>query len=54
MAAAIVFVGAIGWFDLKKYKDAHTTDTKQATDGSINRGVYTNDLIHRPGFSFTG
>jgi hypothetical protein len=44
-AAAIVFVAGMGWFGLKKYKDAHTADSKQPIDGSITRGVYTNNFF---------
>lgn len=35
----------MGWFGLKRYKDAHTTDSKQPTDGLINGGVYTNNFF---------
>lgn len=45
MAAAIVFVVGVGWFGLKRYKDTHPTDSKQPIDGSINGGVYTNNLF---------
>jgi hypothetical protein len=44
-AAAIVFVAGMGLFGLKRYKDAHATDNKQPTDGSINGGVYTNNFF---------
>jgi hypothetical protein len=45
MVAAIVFVAGMGCFGLKKYKDAHTSDSKQPTDGPINGGVYTNHFF---------
>jgi hypothetical protein len=45
IAAAIVVVAGMGWFGLKRYKDARTTDTKQPTDGSINGNVYTNNFF---------
>ena len=45
IAVAIVFVAGVGWFGLKRYKDAHTTDRKQPIDGSINGGVYTNNFF---------
>jgi hypothetical protein len=45
IAAAIVFVAGMSWFGLKRYKGAHTTDSKQPADGSINGGVYTNNFF---------
>jgi hypothetical protein len=45
IAAAIVFVAGMGWFGLRRYKGAHTTDNKQPIDGSINGGVYTNNFF---------
>jgi hypothetical protein len=45
IVVALVFVAGVGWFGLKRYKDAHTTDSKQPSDGSINGGVYTNNFF---------
>jgi hypothetical protein len=45
IAAAIVFVAAMGWFGLKRYKGAHATDSMQPIDGSISGGVYTNNYF---------
>lgn len=35
----------MSWFGLKRYKGAHTTESEQPTDGSINGGVYTNNFF---------
>jgi hypothetical protein len=45
IAVAIVFLAGVGWFGLKRYKDAHTIDNKQPSNGSINGGVYTNNFF---------
>jgi hypothetical protein len=45
IAAAIVFFAGLGWFGSKRYKDAHTTESKQPINGSINGGVYTNNFF---------
>ena len=45
IAAAIVVVAGMGWFGLKRYKDAHTADAQEPTNGSINGNVYTNNFF---------
>jgi hypothetical protein len=45
IAAAVVVVAGMGWYGLKRYKDARTAGTKLPNDGSLNGNVYTNDFF---------